>query len=180
MSELEPEQAGEAPRKEAESERRFPRLRKKKDMPGGLWLKCEKCQQVIYRKELEEKGRVCPACGFHFTLPGSERVRMLIDEGTWEEHYADIQTIDRLAFKDQVPYLEKVKKSIDRTGHNEALVCGTGKCLGRELVLAILDFSFMGGSMGEVVGEKAIAGPGSCELKELRINDEPVVVEERG
>jgi acetyl-CoA carboxylase beta subunit len=72
------------------SETRFSRLRKKKDMPGGLWLKCESCGAMIYRKELEEKGRVCPSCEFHFTLPGKERIGMTIDEGTWQEHFAEV------------------------------------------------------------------------------------------
>ncbi|MCC7013570.1 MAG: acetyl-CoA carboxylase carboxyltransferase subunit beta [Planctomycetes bacterium] len=123
-------------------------------MPGGLWLKCESCSSMIYRKELEEKGRVCPSCEFHFTLPGRERVVMTIDEGTWEERFAEITTLDRLKFNDNTPYLDKVEKARARTKQNEALICGTGKILGRDVVLAVLDFSFLGGSMGEVVGEK--------------------------
>ena len=136
------------------SETRFSRLRKKKDMPGGLWLKCESCSSMIYRKELEEKGRVCPTCEFHFTLPGRERIAMTIDEGTWVERFAEITALDRLEFKDSSPYLEKVEKARVRTKQNEALICGTGRIEGREVVLAVLDFSFLGGSMGEVVGEK--------------------------
>lgn len=136
------------------SETRFARLRKKKDMPEGLWLKCERCGQMIYRKELEEKGRVCPACDFHFTLPGRERIAMVLDPGTWHERFPDLRTIDRLKFHDQIPYLEKVKKAETRTGQAEALLCGLGAIEGRPIVLAVLDFSFLGGSMGEVVGEK--------------------------
>jgi acetyl-CoA carboxylase carboxyl transferase subunit beta len=109
---------------------------------------------MIYRKELEEKGRVCPNCEFHFTLPGKERIAMVLDEGTWSERFTEITTLDRLDFKDATPYLEKVDKAVQRTGQNEALLCGTGAVLGRELVLAVLDFAFLGGSMGEVVGEK--------------------------
>ncbi len=131
------------------------RLRwKKKDMPGGLWLKCESCTQTIYRKELEEKGFVCPSCDFHFTLPGAERITMLLDEDSWEEHYAELTALDRLEFTDEVPYGEKIERAVKRTGQNEALLCGTGTVEGRPLVLAVLDFKFMGGSMGEVVGEK--------------------------
>lgn len=136
------------------SETRFSRLRKKKDMPGGLWLKCESCSAMLYRKELEEKGRVCPTCEFHFTLPGRERVAMTIDEGTWQEHFAEVTSLDRLGFKDSSPYLDKVEKARSRTKQNEALICGSGKVEGRDVVLAVLDFSFLGGSMGEVVGEK--------------------------
>ncbi|HTF90046.1 MAG TPA: acetyl-CoA carboxylase, carboxyltransferase subunit beta [Planctomycetota bacterium] len=136
------------------SETRFARLRKKKDMPEGLWLKCERCGQMIYRKELEEKGRVCPACDFHFTLPGRERIAMVLDPGSWQERFPDLHTIDRLKFHDQIPYLDKVKKAETRTGQAEALLCGLGSIEGRPIVLAVLDFSFLGGSMGEVVGEK--------------------------
>ena len=130
------------------------RLWKKKDMPGGLWLKCESCSQMIYRKELEEKGMVCPACEFHFTLPGRERVAMVLDPDTWNEVFADLGALDRLQFTDQVPYAEKIRRTEQRTGQKEALLCGSGKVEGRDIVLAVLDFSFLGGSMGEVVGEK--------------------------
>ena len=130
------------------------RLWKKKDMPGGLWLKCENCSQMIYRKELEEKGMVCPACEFHFTLPGKERIAMVLDPGTWKEEFAGLTALDRLHFTDQVPYSEKIRRTVDRTGQNEALLCGTGAIEGRKIALAVLDFSFLGGSMGEVVGEK--------------------------
>jgi len=141
---------------EASPERgRLSRLRfKKRDMPGGLWLKCEDCGQTIYRKELEEKGFVCPACDFHFTLPGNRRIEMVLDEGTWDEMYADIESLDRLEFTDNIPYSEKIKRTEEKTGQKEALICGRGQILGHPIVLAVLDFKFMGGSMGEVVGEK--------------------------
>jgi acetyl-CoA carboxylase carboxyl transferase subunit beta len=134
--------------------RRSRRLWKKKEVPGGLWLKCESCGETIYRKELEEKGMVCPACGFHFTMPGRSRVKSVMDEGSWEEHFPDLTALDRLEFTDKIPYSEKVEKTVNRIGQKEALICGMGTIEGREVVLAVLDFSFMGGSMGEVVGEK--------------------------
>jgi acetyl-CoA carboxylase carboxyl transferase subunit beta len=149
---------GDGPRPEevpaSLSETRFARLRKKKDMPGGLWLKCESCGQMIYRKDLEERGRVCPSCDFHFTLPGRERVAMTLDPDSFEERHADLHTLDRLEFKDKVPYLDKVRKAEKKSGQAEALICGTGTIEGHEVVLVVLDFAFMGGSMGEVVGEK--------------------------
>jgi acetyl-CoA carboxylase carboxyl transferase subunit beta len=149
----------EEPRREG----RLARLRfsKKKDMPGGLWLKCESCSQVIFRKELEEKGRVCPSCGFHFTVPGPERIQMTLDEGTWREQFADLEAQDRLDFQDSTTYADKVRRAVERSGQKEALLLGTGAILGRPVVLAVLDFNFMGGSMGEVVGEKVALG---CEL----------------
>ena len=132
---------------------RLGRLRKKKDMPGGLWLKCEECGKTIYRKDLE-KDRVCPSCGFHFTLPGRERIQMVLDEGSWEERFAELTTLDRLDFKDSITYGEKIAKTVARTGQNEALLSGLGSVHGVRVVLAVLDFAFLGGSMGEVVGEK--------------------------
>ncbi len=157
------EKEPEADAPEPKREGRLARLRfsKKKDMPGGLWLKCESCTEVIYRKELEEKGRVCPACGFHFTLPGGERVKMVLDEGTWDERYADIEAMDRLSFNDTRPYGEKIERAVERPGQKEALLCGLGSIEGRPVSLAVLDFGFMGGSMGEVVGEKIAL---ACEL----------------
>jgi len=147
------------------------RLWKKKEMPGGLWLKCESCGQMIYRKELEEKGRVCPACDFHFTLPGRERVRMVLDEGSFQEHYAELTALDRLNFQDSVPYAEKIVRSVAKLGQNEALICGPGSIEGRAIVLAVLDFAFMGGSMGEVVGEKISL---ACDL--ARRDKKPLIV----
>ena len=159
----------ERPEEEPKREGRLARLRfsKKKDMPGGLWLKCESCTQVIFRKELEEKGRVCPSCGFHFTLPGQERVRLTLDEGTWREYFAEIEAMDRLHFQDAQPYAEKVRRATERAGQKEALLLGTGAILGRPVVLAVLDFNFMGGSMGEVVGEK-IALAAELAVREQR------------
>jgi acetyl-CoA carboxylase carboxyl transferase subunit beta len=139
---------------EAIPEPRRRRLFKKKDMPGGLWLKCESCEKVIYRKELEQKRMVCPSCGFHFTVPGPQRIEMVLDPGTWDERYAELTALDRLEFTDSVPYSEKIARTVERTGQNEALLCGLGAIEGRPIVLAVLDFKFMGGSMGEVVGEK--------------------------
>lgn len=135
---------------------RLSRLRfsKKKDMPGGLWLKCENCGTLIYRKELESAGRVCPSCAFHFTLPGRQRIESILDQGSWEEMYSDLKALDRLAFTDKIPYGEKIERTAKRLDQNEALICGRGSIEGRSVVLAVLDFSFLGGSMGEVVGEK--------------------------
>ncbi|MBL8857165.1 MAG: acetyl-CoA carboxylase carboxyltransferase subunit beta [Planctomycetes bacterium] len=148
------------------------RLRwKKKEMPGGLWLKCESCGQMIYRKELEEKGMVCPACDFHFTLPGRARVNMVMDEGSFQEEFTELTALDRLQFKDTVLYGEKVRRTVERTKQNEALILGTGTIDGRPVVLAVLDFSFMGGSMGEVVGEKISL---ACDL--ARTRREPLVI----
>jgi acetyl-CoA carboxylase carboxyl transferase subunit beta len=153
------EAAKDAPRRGG----RLARLRfsKKKDMPGGLWLKCESCGEVIFRKDLEDSNRVCPECSFHFTVPGKERLRLTLDEGTWKEEYVGFEGLDRLGFVDSQPYEKKLARAVQRSGQTEAFLCGTGAILGREVVVGILDFAFMGGSMGEVVGEKVAL---SCEM----------------
>lgn len=97
---------------------------------------------------------VCPKCSFHFTLPGRARVEMTLDEGTFEELFEDLEGMDRLNFVDSVPYAKKLEKTVARTGQKEALICGKGEVQGRPIVLGVLDFKFLGGSMGEVVGEK--------------------------
>lgn len=127
---------------------------KKREMPGGLWLKCESCRQMIFRKELESRQRVCPNCGFHFTLPGRERVEITMDSGTFEELFADLAPVDRLKFVDQLPYPEKIHSAQRKSGQAEAVIAGTGTVKGHPVVLGVLDFTFLGGSMGEVVGEK--------------------------
>ncbi len=140
--------------KSGERKRRSRLFWKKKEIPGGLWLKCEGCAQTIYRKELEERDMVCPSCDYHFTLPGRERVAHLLDPDSFEERYAELETLDRLQFNDKVPYSEKVKRTVERVGQYEALICGRGTIQGLPVVIAVLDFAFLGGSMGEGVGEK--------------------------
>ena len=142
--------------------RRRSRLRwKKKDMPGGLWVKCDACSQTIYRKDLEDNNMVCPHCSFHFTVNGTQRVQMVADEGSFEERFGGFEAMDRLEFENNGSYAEKVKKTAEKTGHAEALVSGLAEVCGRPVVLCVLDFKFLGGSMGEVVGEKFAL---SCEL----------------
>ena len=148
--------------KRLEETRRRPRLRwKKKDMPGGLWIKCDACSSTIYRKDLEENDLVCPSCSFHFTVTGNERLRMVADEGTYEERFQDLRAMDRLGFDDRGSYADKIERTAEKTGHTEALLCGLAEVGGKPVVLCVLDFKFLGGSMGEVVGEKFAL---SCEL----------------
>ncbi|MCC6672786.1 MAG: acetyl-CoA carboxylase carboxyltransferase subunit beta [Planctomycetes bacterium] len=130
------------------------RFGKKKDMPGGLWIKCENCGQMLFRKEFEQRFRVCSACGYHFTLPGRERVALTADPGTFEELYKNLVAEDRLGFVDRVPYAEKLKETGKKTGESDAMIVGTCTIKGLPVVLGVMNFSFMGGSMGMVVGEK--------------------------
>jgi acetyl-CoA carboxylase carboxyl transferase subunit beta len=154
------------PKKKGRS--RLSRLRfKKKDIPGGLWLKCPSCDATIYRKELEAKGHTCPSCSFHFTVPGRERVAMTLDQGSWNEMFADFEASDRLEFTDAVPYSEKIARTVEKSGEKEGLICGTGDILGRPVVLAVMDFKFLGGSMGEVVGEKVALATDVARVRNL-------------
>ena len=130
------------------------RLRKKKDMPGGLWSKCPACGKMIYSKELEQNLSVCPECSFHNTISGRKRIEITADPGTFVEQFTELQPQDRLKFVDKIPYSEKIAKAQEKTGNADACLAGTCRIGGHEVVLAVLDFTFMGGSMGEVVGEK--------------------------
>ena len=130
------------------------RFGKKKDMPGGLWIKCEVCGVMLFRKDFEARHRVCGSCGYHFTLPGRERVRLTADEGSFEEIHTDLRAEDRLGFVDRVPYKEKLKLTQAKTGEPDAMIVGTCTIKGHPVVLGAMNFSFLGGSMGMVVGEK--------------------------
>ena len=130
------------------------RLRKKKDMPGGLWSKCPSCTKMIYSKDLEQNMSLCPECGFHNTISARKRVEITADPGTFVEHFSDLKPSDRLGFVDNIPYAEKIIKAQEKTGNADALLAGECSISGQPAVVAVLDFTFMGGSMGEVVGEK--------------------------
>jgi acetyl-CoA carboxylase carboxyl transferase subunit beta len=137
------------------------RFGKKKDMPGGLWIKCESCGAMLFRKEFEQKNRICGTCGYHFTLPARERIALTVDAGTFEEMWADLRAHDVLGFNDRVPYAEKLVLTKQKTGESDAIVCGTGKVKGIACALGVMNFAFLGGSMGMVVGEKIAL---LCEL----------------
>ena len=130
------------------------RFSKKKDMPGGLWVKCENCGAMLFRKEFEQRHRTCGSCGYHFTLPGRERVRLTADEGSFEELFADLAAEDRLGFVDRQPYAEKLVATRQKTGEQDAMIVGNATIHGHPCVLGVMNFQFLGGSMGMVVGEK--------------------------
>ncbi len=124
---------------------------KKKDMPEGLWVKCPGCNESLYESALAKNLRVCTHCGHHFTLSSKERIESLVDEGSFEETETKLDSVNALGFKD---YLGKVKAYQEKTGLMEAVVTGRAKIDGQPVVLAIMDFRFLGASMGSVVGEK--------------------------
>jgi len=109
---------------------------------------------MIYAKELEQNQFVCPECDCHHTVAGRRRIEMTADPGTFVEHFTDLQPKDRLNFVDSKPYSEKILAAQEKTGNADACLAGTCTIGGEEVAMAVLDFSFMGGSMGEVVGEK--------------------------
>ncbi|MEZ5965972.1 MAG: acetyl-CoA carboxylase, carboxyltransferase subunit beta [Planctomycetota bacterium] len=130
------------------------RFGKKKDMPGGLWIKCELCGSMLFRKEFDSRLRVCSSCGYHFTYPARERIALVADEGSFEELFVDLRGEDRLGFVDRVPYAEKLEATIKKTGEKDAAIVGTCTVKGIRCVVAVMNFAFLGGSMGMVVGEK--------------------------
>ena len=126
----------------------------KSAVPNNLWTKCSACEAAIYNKDLEKTFYVCQECGHHLRLPAPRRVDLLADEGTWKPFATNLRTADPLAFVANSPYPERIKKAIEKTGATEAIMVGTCKIEDIESVLGVMDFSFVGGSMGSVVGEK--------------------------
>src|SRR6185437_1543432 len=128
--------------------------RSRKPIPAGVWTKCEHCEQIIYNKELAENFKICPKCGAHFRLNARERILQLFDPKSFREFGQAISPIDALQFSDLQPYAARILHTQKRTGERDACVIGEGSVESHPVVAAILDFDFMGGSMGSVVGEK--------------------------
>jgi acetyl-CoA carboxylase carboxyl transferase subunit beta len=133
--------------------RRF-RFRRKKEMPDGLWIKCQSCNQMVFKKIVEERLNVCPECNYHFTIPSQKRIELLLDAGSFEERYADMTSLDPLGFIDRITYPERLHSEQEKTGLKDAVVVGTGKIEGRRIMFAVTDFNFLAGSLGSVMGEK--------------------------
>src|SRR3954469_21929395 len=126
---------------------------KQSRVPEGLWVKCPSCGNVIYNKDLAASLSVCTKCGHHFRLSASERLRSLFD-GDWEEHDRGLASTDPLTFTDTKPYRKRLDASIAATGLKDAVITATGRINGIETVVAAMEYGFIGGSMGVVVGEK--------------------------
>ncbi len=122
-------------------------------VPEGLMVKCPSCANVIYSKDLAASLSVCTKCGHHFRLSASERLRSLLD-GEWQEHDNGLMSVDPLKFTDTKPYQKRLESSIATTGLKDAVITGTGRIDGVEVVVAAMEYGFIGGSMGVVVGEK--------------------------
>ena len=124
------------------------------DNIGKLWVKCFNCSTQLPRKELEQHMMVCPHCGYHFRINAKARIKQLFDDGSFKEYFANISPSDPLSFFDTEAYTDRQKKAKEKTNLNDAVVTGIGKVDGEEIACAIMDFEYMGGSMGSVVGEK--------------------------
>jgi len=125
----------------------------KSRVPEGLWVKCPSCGQIIYNKDLAASLGVCAKCGHHFRLNSSERLRSLFD-AEWEEHDSGLTSTDPLHFTDTKPYRKRLEASIENTGLKDAVITATGRIGGVDCIVAAMEYGFIGGSMGVVVGEK--------------------------
>lgn len=123
-------------------------------IPAGMWFKCPECLEILIKREWEERLRVCPKCGHHDRLTARERIAQLLDEDSFEEYDGGLFSADPLKFVDSKPYPQRIAEAMEKTGERDAVVSGLGRIEGRPLSLAVMDFSFNGGSMGSVVGEK--------------------------
>ncbi|MEK7279211.1 MAG: acetyl-CoA carboxylase, carboxyltransferase subunit beta [Nitrospirota bacterium] len=127
-------------------------------IPEGLWIKCNNCREIIYRKEFEKNAKVCPKCSYHFPISVEERIAIILDEGSFKEVDRDLFPLDKLNFKDTKRYRERLKEYQDKVGQMDAIVIGEGSILNLSVIFGVINFSFMGGSMGSVMGEKIARG----------------------
>src|SRR5229473_5954121 len=136
-------------------------------IPEGLWVKCDDCKEIVYRKEVEQNFNVCPKCGYHFRLTARERFEILFDDGKYKEFAGDIRSGDPLEFRDTKRYRDRLKVYEARVGKGDAVLCAEGKLDGLSVVICAMEYAFMGGSMGSVVGEKiTVAAERALEKKE--------------
>jgi acetyl-CoA carboxylase carboxyl transferase subunit beta len=127
---------------------------KKVNIAEGLWIKCDSCKEIMYRAEVERAGRVCPKCRYPFRIGARERIALLTDPGTFEEHQTGLTSADPLKFKDSKRYPDRVKAARQKTALEDAVISGIARIGGFPTVLCVFEFAFLGGSMGSVVGEK--------------------------
>lgn len=127
---------------------------KKLQIPGGLFIGCPNCGEVIHKLVLAENERVCPKCDHHFAQSARERLANFLDSDSFEEHDADLIPVDVLGFRGAASYTDRIKTYQAKTGLKDAVISGTGQLEGREISIAVMDFEFLGGSMGSVAGEK--------------------------
>jgi acetyl-CoA carboxylase carboxyl transferase subunit beta len=139
----------------------------KRDIPDGVWTKCQSCNEILTVMSLEKNFWVCPKCDFHFRIPAISYINLLIDPETFEEFDASLVSLDPLEFKDLKKYPERIAAARKKTGRNDAVICGLGKLEGADISFCVMDFEFIGGSMGSVVGEKVARAIERCINKEI-------------
>jgi acetyl-CoA carboxylase carboxyl transferase subunit beta len=127
---------------------------KKVKIPEGLWVKCDGCKEIVYKKEIEKNLKICPKCNYHFRISAQERLKLLVDEGSFVELDEGLTSADPLHFKDSMSYKDRIKENQKKSGLSEAIFSGDATIKGHPVSITVMDFSFMGGSMGSVVGEK--------------------------
>jgi acetyl-CoA carboxylase carboxyl transferase subunit beta len=130
------------------------RADKKVKIPEGLWVKCGSCKEIVYKKEIDKNLQVCPKCNYHFRISAWERLKLIVDEGSFTEFDANLLSGDPLNFKDTISYKDKIKENQKKSGLSEAAISGEAFIKDHPVSLVVMDFSFIGGSMGSVVGEK--------------------------
>ncbi len=139
---------------------------KKVKVPEGLWVKCDSCREIIYKKEIDKNLKICPKCNYHFRISALERIQLLIDEGSFFEIDKGLSSADPLGFIDKLSYRERLDESRKKSELEEAALSGEATIEGYPVIVVIMDFSFMGGSMGSVVGEKVVrAAETALEMK---------------
>ena len=141
-------------RKEAQIERRAREAKMEAETIPGLWVKCVHCEAQLTKKELEDNMMVCPHCDYHFRINAKTRINQLFDKDSFVEFFNNVQPCDPLNFVDTESYAERLKKAHAKTGLDEAVITGIGTIEGHKIAAAVMDFAYMGGSMGSVVGEK--------------------------
>lgn len=140
---------------------------KKVKIPEGLWVKCDSCKEIIYKKEIDKNLKICPKCNYHFRISARERIRLLVDEGTFVEIDSGLASDDPLHFKDKIPYKDRLEENRKKSMLEEAAISGEAMVEGRPVIIVIMDFAFMGGSMGSVVGEKVMRAAEAALEKKL-------------
>jgi acetyl-CoA carboxylase carboxyl transferase subunit beta len=130
-----------------------PQAEGRRDSPDGIWVKCPDCGEILVRKEVEQNQWVCIRCAHHFRISANDYIQLLVDPDSFDELFSDITSLDPLHFKDSMPYSERIKAATAKGG-KEAVVTGRARVDGSEVCLAVMDFSFLGGSMASAVGEK--------------------------
>ena len=139
-----------------------PRQNRPSKVPEGLWVKCTSCREIIFGKELQRLFKICPRCGYHFPLSAAERLRSLFDGEEFAVLEGELRSGDPLHFKDTKRYRDRLKQYEDSVGTADAAIVGKGKIAGHPAIVVAMEYAFMGGSMGSVVGEKIARAAERC------------------